>query len=221
MEESRLTPMREGYDPLVFNEIYESVKGLKYKLASGISHDRFGVERADIISWFNIKFIFVFNKYYGTMSNDTLKGFIINSLKQYKNRILRVSYQDKYANNPIDIADLFEYRELIIEENSNDSYEFFLELASSYMAKHLSNDAFEVFQIELYPPPFILKRLLKLNPDSPRLNKIPPQLIADYLNLGTSQKAIDYIQNLRQEIKGAIEKAREFFKQERFEKELV
>ena len=213
MEENRLSEMKP-YDPKVFNELYNSVKGLKHKLANEIDHTRFGLEKSDIISWFDIKFLFVFNKYIGEMDNETLKGFIINSLKMFKNRILRVSYQEKYADNIIEITELYEYHNIIAEEGRNESYDFFLNLASSFMKKHLSEDAFEIFQIELYPPPFIISKLLELNPESPRLTKIPPQVLADYLSLGTSYKAVEYIQTLRQEIKGAIEKAKIYFQDE-------
>jgi hypothetical protein len=220
MEENRLTQMPEDYNKNLFNEIYKNVQGLKHKIASEIDHNRFGVERDDILSWLDIKFIFVFNKYSNRLDPDTLKGFIINSLKQYKNRILRVSYQSKYINNPIDIADVYEYRNIVTTED-DDSYSIFLSLASAYMEKNLSKDAFEVFQLELYPPPFILKKLMVYNPTAESINKIPPQILADYLGLGTSAKAADYIQSLRAEIKGAITKAKAYFREKEKAGELI
>jgi len=73
MEEHRLTKMKDNYDEKLFNDIYEKVQPLKRKLASTISTSKLGVEYEDILSWFDIKFIFVFNKYFDTKPPDILK----------------------------------------------------------------------------------------------------------------------------------------------------
>ena len=77
MEEHRLTTMKEGYDEKLFNDLYEKVKPLKRKLASTISTSKLGISYDDILSWFDIKFIFVFNKYFENKEPEVLKGFII------------------------------------------------------------------------------------------------------------------------------------------------
>ena len=59
------------------------------------------------------------------------------------------------------------------------------------------------------PPLYIIEKLREL--DKKKIDKIPTNIIADYLNLGTSKKAFQYINELRQEIKEITYVAREHF----------
>lgn len=201
MEEHRLKPMKEGYDEKLFSEFYKATEGLRRKLSSEIDYRRFGIEYEDMVSWFTVKFIYVFNKYYGTMPNERLKGFIINALKTYKNRVLRYAYQAKFVDNPLEFVDSYENVDLIDESANKDSEEL-LEHLYLFMKTHLTEDAFQVFDIQLNPPPFIVERLNKMGIE--KLNKIPPVLIADYLNFGTSMSAQKYVLAIRQEIREAL-----------------
>ena len=212
MEEHRLTLMKENYDEKLFNDIYEKVQPLKRKLASTISTSKLGIEYDDILSWFDIKFIFVFNKYFDTKPPEVLKGFIISSLQMFQTKILRRAYSNKNAPNSdtIDITELNNLEGLFVTHEEEDtSYDTFLNLALSFMKKHLSDDALLVLDIQLNPPLYILEKLKKL--DKHRIYKIPSNIISEYLSLGDSKKAIQYINELNREIKEVTYIEREHF----------
>ncbi len=84
MEIHRLTPMKDGYSEVLFNKIYSETHNLRKSLANQIDPRRYGVSPDIILSWFDDKFIFVFNKHFSDKNPDILKGFIINSLKTFK-----------------------------------------------------------------------------------------------------------------------------------------
>lgn len=212
MEEHRLTKMKDNYDEKLFNDIYEKVQPLKRKLASTISTSKLGVEYEDILSWFDIKFIFVFNKYFDTKPPDILKGFIISSLQMFQTKILRRAYSNKNAphSETIDIQEIYGLESLFTTQQEEDtSYDTFLKLALSFMKQHLSEDAFLVLDIQLNPPLYIIKKLNKL--DKPGIDKIPSNLLSEYLSLGDSKRAIQYINELKREIKEVTYIAREHF----------
>jgi hypothetical protein len=207
MEENRLRPMKDGHDAL-FKELFEKTEALRKKLAYEINANRFGLEYKDILSAFNIKFIYTFNRYVDEMPKDRLKGYIINSLRMYKKKIIMNSYQEKFQNNPIQFIESYNLEDdSLLEDPAVTEYRNnLLELTYKFMKLHLSNDAYQVFEIDLNPPPFIIEKMKSLGKEN--LNKIPPLLVAQYLNLGTSQSAEKYIRELRQQVKGVIEIAK-------------
>ena len=93
MELHRLKPMEEGYPVELFNKLYKETKYLRKSLTRQIDARRFGVSPDIVESWFDDKFIFVFNKHFKDKNEDVLKGFLINSLRTFKLRILRKAYQ--------------------------------------------------------------------------------------------------------------------------------
>lgn len=212
MEEHRLTPMKENYDEKLFNDIYQKVQPLKRKLAASINTSKLGVDYEDILSWFDIKFIFVFNKYFETKNPDVLKGFIISSLQMFQTKILRKAYSNKNAphSDTIDITEINNLESLFTTHQEEDtSYDTFLNLALSFMKEHLSDDALLVLDIQLNPPLYIMEKLRKL--DKHRIDKIPSNIISEYLSLGDSKKAIQYINELNREIKEVTYITREHF----------
>lgn len=202
MEEHRLKAMPKRFNEEVFHDIYKKTEELRRKLTYQIDHRRYGVEREDILSWFDIKFLFTFTKYHEEKP-EILKAYIINSLQFFKNRILRYSYSQKNNVNrsTIDIDEVYNHKDLI-EEAVYDETSYYLELASSYLQQHLSPNAYRVLQVELNPPTYILKRLV----DRQTTTKIPSRLIAEYLGLKESDMA-----GLRKEIQLATALAREHF----------
>lgn len=203
MEEHRLTPMKKGYDQKLFEELYLNTKALRKKLVSEIDHKRFGVEPKDIESWFSVKFIHAFNRYFGEKEPNLLKAHIIKSLQFFKNRILRSAYSQKNQvnNNCVDIQELYDLKEPIIEYEYNER-EFFLNLALEFMKNTLSENAYKVLQVELNPPLYILDRLK----EKESTTKIPSNLIADYLGFKEGKSLVN---RCRKEIEGAILLAKE------------
>ena len=211
MDEShRLVAMKDGYDPLLFNRIHKEVRPLINKLAYGIDHRRFGVEHQDIVSAFEIKLLYSFNKYIKTANEQYVKGFVIRSLQLYSNRLISQSYADKFATHPsdIDIVELYDETQIQIDECNHSEQECLLRKATQFLRRVLSDNEFLILQVELNPPPYIVKEMEDLGKS---LNtKIPNEVIADFLGM-SGKAAIDFVRECRVNIAKAIELARRVF----------
>ncbi len=207
MEIHRLTTMRSNYDPKLFNQLYQETQSLRISLANQIDHRRFGVSKDIILSWFDDKFIFVFNKHFTDKDPGILKGFLINSLKTFKFRILRKAYTEKAEGilSTIELEGEKELINIIPISSEMDESNLFMEMVNKFMIEKLTDDAFLIFELELNPPPFIINRIKEPN------SHIPAKILAEYLDLGLSSKAIRYINELRKEIKLNTKKAKEYF----------
>lgn len=204
MEENRLTTMPRDYDPKLFEKLYKALTPLKRKLASQIDYRKFGCEYKDILSFFDVKFIFVFNKYQDQFDEEVLKGHIIKSLSLYKNRIMRVSYQAKYSQDILDLGSL-ENGDNLLEDDSVpkespyiEEYGFKCEILYNFMKAHLSLKAFQLFTINMNPPLYIKHRI----PDGKK--RIPEELIMEYLDI---EAKTEYSQ-LKKEVRLAIDLAK-------------
>lgn len=217
MEEHRLKPMKEGYDENLFNQLYRDTSGLRKALAYQIDSRRFGVDYNEILSWFDVKFIFAFNKYYGEMSNDMLRGHIINSLKTFKYRIMKEAYlkkNEQYQNRlSIDDTEVFENLISQKETGEEEAQNKLLSEALTYLKTSISDDAYFILELQLDPPQYILNKLEDL--DNPKVSSIPNEILADYLGLIPNTKVISYIKDLKREIKFGIESARVYFKSQK------
>lgn len=207
MENHRLKPMVEGYNSELFNKLYKETEQLRKSLVWGIDHRRYGVDRDMIMSWFDDKFIFVFNKHCmdNDKSPDVLKGFIITALQQFKNRVLRQAYTKKNEiySNSIELEGEYNLINYIIEDTEISNDDMFFGLVLEYFKSHLTADAFTLLQLQLNPPPFILNRIKQSN------STIPTKLILEFFGLENVSKNIKYIRNLRNDIALTIEKAKE------------
>lgn len=206
MEIHRLKEMQKDYDKKLFCKLYKETEGLRNNLTYQIDSRRYGVTPDIIKSWFDDKFIFVFNKYYGKLKENELKAYIINSLKTFKLRILRQAY----SKNNIYLNEIYLEGEqglinIIPLTSELSEYDLFLELALKYLKKNLTDDAFLLLEIELNPPPYILSKV-----NNPK-TKIPSKLIAEYLELEPSKESYGYINDLRSEINYWTIQAREHF----------
>jgi len=210
MEIHRLKPMKDGYDQKLFNRLYKETESLRKTLTYQINPKRFGVTSDIIFSWFDDKFIWVFNKYADSITPNQLKGRIINSLCTFKFRILRKAYskQNLYANE-VDMLRLDNYdasiANIIPDKTEIGNHELFLELALKYLKQNLCDDALLILEIELNPPPYIMGKM-----ENPK-TKIPAKLIAEYLDLESNKDSINFINDLRREIRYWVEEAREYF----------
>lgn len=206
MEIHRLIPMKENYDESLFNKLYKETEGLRNLLTYQIDHRRFGVTQDIIKSWFDDKFIFVFNKYYGNITEGQLKGRIINALKTFKFRMLRKAYS-KYNihNNEVSLEGERNLINIIPLDDEISNHQLFLELALKFLKQNLSDNAYLILQLDLNPPPYILQKI-----NNPK-TKIPSRLIAEYLDLEPTKDSSLYVNELRTEIDSCIELAREHF----------
>ena len=206
MEIHRLLPMKEGYNEQLFNKLYKETEALRNLLTYQIDHRRYGVTSDIIKSWFDDKFIFVFNKYYGDIEEGQLKGRIINALKTFKFRILRKAYS-KYNiyNNQVRLEGEHNLINIIPIDNEISNHEVFLELALTYLKKNLCDDALLVLELDLNPPHYILQKLKSCK------TKIPAKLIAEYLDLEPTRDSSLYINDLRSEINYWVGEAKNHF----------
>lgn len=211
-ETHRLKPMAQGYDEDVFVQIYEDTQRLRNKLAFEIDNRRFGVDKQEILSWFDVKFIHAYNKFlrtYGSEDEGNLKGYIINSLKQYKNRVLRTSYQKKYIEHHhiLDITELID--ETQIESNPEEVPQIFLQKALEFIKDSISDNALMILELELNPPEWVKREIEDLG--KKQNTKIPSYVIAEYLGLPNTPNIILWINSLRKEANHAIELAHNYF----------
>lgn len=205
MEIHRLKPMKPGYDVQLFNDLYQRTASLRKKLIFEIDNRRLGVTKDELSSWFDDKFILVFNKYWDK-EPDRLLGYIINSLKTFKFRVLRKAYQGSIYQNMVSLDDADKYIN-IIPEVEDTAREALINLALSFMEKNLSDDAYFLLQLELTPPPYIAKNLKSLN------SPIPVKLILEYLEIPVTVSTQEWIRALREEISQVTKQAKEYFKQ--------
>jgi hypothetical protein len=209
MEENRLKPFPEGYDQKLANQLFADTEKLRRKLAFEIDPRRLGVDYNEVLSWFTVKFCHVFTRYYGTMDSGRLKGYIINSLKFFKNRILRFSYSTKaQIYNTIELESNQHLPELLIESEYQEQG-LLLSEAMKFLKERLSPDSFRVLQIDLHPPLYIISKLSQLNKNS--TTKIPNTLVAEYLGWGNDSDSNKRVTQARKEIKEGIEEAKLFF----------
>lgn len=196
--------MKEGYDETLFEELYHKTKHLRNALIYNIDCRRFGVTRDEVSSWFDDKFIYVFNKYYGEKDNEMLLGYLINSLKQFKNRVLRKAYQESIYENIIrwDETDLIN---IIPDKEEDPDREVLLGLMDAFFRKRLSKEAYQVFSIELNPPIYIINRIKNSS------SHIPAWLIADFLNWPDTKYTLKLINKFRKEIEKVTLEARVHF----------
>lgn len=203
MEIHRLKTMDVDYDTAVFNEIYQDVQPLKYTLASQIDHRRLGISKDVLLSWFDDKLLFVFQKHYKDKEPEVLKGFIINSLKVFKYRILRKVYTDQgeYLSNLVTLDGEKKYINVIPDESEDSDHDVFVSIVSNFMKEKLSREAYLLFQIQLNPPPYILSRVKSGS------SKIPLEILMEFL--GLSKEHLPQLKRIKKEINQTIKMARE------------
>lgn len=203
MEIHRLKPMKEGYPEKLFNGLYKETKQLRKSLAHGIDHRRFGVTKDIIESWFDDKFLFVFDKYHEDMDPDRLKGFIINSLQTFKYRILRGAYTKKseFYTSTTELDGETKIINYIPDDSFETKEETYGDIIN-FFKENLTDNAFLLFNLILYPPPYILNRIKKST------SNIPLDLILEYFDLDDTSANVRFIKSLKKEIEQTKEKAR-------------
>lgn len=200
MEIHRLKEMG-NYDPQVFNEIFYKVQPLIKKLVRDISPRAMGYPPDIIESWFHDKMIFVFNKY-ATDDPELIKGKVISSLQKFKYRVLKKAYQERVENNVISVGEDNELENFIADPTEESTQEIMLGLIYEFMRKNLTQEAFEIFQVEQNPPEYIKVRTK---------SRVSGRLIAEYLGYPATSTSIKYINLLRDEVRDKILEARSYF----------
>lgn len=203
MEIHRLKPMNEDYDREIFNLIYQEVEPLKKALSNQIDHRRLGISQDVLHSWFDDKMLFVYNKHFQEMDPDVLKGYIINSLQRFKYRILRKAYtgEAEYFSSLVELeGEEKSYLNIIADPQEESDHEVFMGIVNGFMKDKLSREAYELYSLQLNPPPYILSRLKKAS------SRIPTSLLLEYY--GYPDEKGNHFKKLKREINKTIKMAK-------------
>ena len=214
-------PMPVGYDVNLFEEIYKKTKDLKNKLVWQINPHKFGVDAKELSSWFDVKILQAFNRYYDDERveedrPEKLKAFVIKALQIYKSKIIKDSYHEKHGlNQTMDIEEVFDYETLMIEAMEPEPMDNRIALVKTYYRERLSADAYFLFELELNPPPYIINKLK--DPDSKKMPKITNGDWADYLGISYNEdfeiEAFDgFYSRLKKEISEIEAQCRDYFR---------
>lgn len=198
----RLKLMRENYDNKLFVRLYKLVRPVIKNLVSGIDARRYNVSPDILRDQFYDKMLYVFNKYYGEISEEHLKASILRALSTYKNHLLKYAYNDRAEFNQSlrSLEDLFDDDKEFIDESEHQIKEEMVRTLNSYMRDKLSSDAFLVWECLVTPPPYI--------EIYSQFGKITNTLLAEFFNLPKTRSSVKYIGELREDIKYWLDRAR-------------
>lgn len=204
----RLKTMQENYDQQMFLRLYKVCKPVIRNLTKQIDYKRYNLTPDIISSYFWDKMLYVFNKYYGTCSEEHLKARILASLSTFKNKLLRSAYgeQAEYNQSLFKLDDLFDNdKELEDDSEEEKAKSEMLEMMYNYMKEHLSIDAYMIFEVLLTPPPYIKERI-KEN------GRITNLLLAEFFDMPKTNSSVKYISELRSDIQYWEDRAKEELK---------
>lgn len=204
----RLKTMQENYDQQMFLRLYKVCKPVIRNLTKQIDYKRYNLTPDIISSYFWDKMLYVFNKYYGTCSEEHLKARILASLSTFKNKLLRSAYgeQAEYNQSLFKLDDLFDNdKELEDDSEEEKAKSEMLEMMHDYMKEHLSIDAYMIFEVLLTPPPYIKERI-KEN------GRITNLLLVEFFDMPKTNASVKYISELRSDIQYWEDRAKEELK---------
>lgn len=204
----RLKTMQENYDQQMFLRLYKVCKPVIRNLTKQIDYKRYNLTPDIISSYFWDKMLYVFNKYYGTCSEEHLKARILASLSTFKNKLLRSAYgeQAEYNQSLFKLDDLFDNdKELEDDSEEEKAKSEMLEMMYDYMKEHLSMDAYMIFEVLLTPPPYIKERI-KEN------GRITNGLLVEFFDMPKTNSSVKYISELRSDIQYWEDRAKEELK---------
>lgn len=204
----RLKTMQENYDQQMFLRLYKVCKPVIRNLTKQIDYKRYNLTPDIISSYFWDKMLYVFNKYYGTCSEEHLKARILASLSTFKNKLLRSAYgeQAEYNQSLFKLDDLFDNdKELEDDSEEEKAKSEMLDMMYNYMKEHLSMDAYMIFEVLLTPPPYIKERIK----DSGRITNL---LLVEFFDMPKTNSSVKYISELRSDIQYWEDRAKEELK---------
>lgn len=204
----RLKTMQENYDQQMFLRLYKVCKPVIRNLTKQIDYKRYNLTPDIISSYFWDKMLYVFNKYYGTCSEEHLKARILASLSTFKNKLLRSAYgeQAEYNQSLFKLDDLFDNdKELEDDSEEEKAKSEMIDMMYDYMKEHLSIDAYMVFEVLLTPPPYIKERIK----DSGRITNL---LLVEFFDMPKTNSSVKYISELRSDIQYWEDRAKEELK---------
>lgn len=204
----RLTRLPEDFDIELFNKMYRITRPVIRNLVRQIDCRRFNLTPDIVASYFDDKLLFVFNKYYGTCSEDHLQANILRALSMYKNKLLRGAYGERaeYNQGLTSMEDLFDNsKELEDDSEEVRDKEEHMKMIEDYMRQHLSPDAFLIFQLTMDPPDILIAT-------EDRGKRISNIAFVDFFELPRTKSSVKFIAELREDISYWIQQAQEELK---------
>lgn len=204
----RLTEMPSDYDRELFNRLYKITRPVIRNLVRQIDHRRFNVSPDILASYFDDKFLFVFNKYQGKIPEEHLQANILRALGTFKNKLLRNAYGEKaeYNQGLTSMEDLFDNnKELEDDSEETQAKEEHMKMIEEYMRKNLSPDAFLIFQLTMDPPEVLMAT-------EDRGKRISNVAFVDFFELPRTKSSVKFIADLREDITYWIHRAQEELK---------
>lgn len=201
----RIKDFNQSYNVELFNKLYKNMRPLMKRLAKQVDSKRFNVTPDIILSYFSDKFVYVFDKYQKVYDEEHLKAALLSSLSTFKNRLLRSAYTEQAEINQqvSQLEDLFDNdKEFIDDTEEYEIKENRLKAIYDYMEKHLSSDAYLIFQIQMDPPEYIRERMKTDN------SKISLMLMLDFFELPRTKRNANWISEIRKDIDYWLEKAK-------------
>lgn len=202
----RLKPMQESYDVALFEKLYKISKPVIRRLSKQIDPQRFNVTRDIIESYFWDKMLYIFNKYYGTCTEDHLRARVLGGLSTFKNHLLHSAYTERAAFNQSlhSFEDLYEdSNEDKLDEEPEFSTSAIWEMVNEYMMKNLYPDAQLVYEALYSPPPFIREY-----PGYKDGGRITNKMLIEFFDLPATNASEKYIKELREDIDYWISRAK-------------
>ena len=190
------------YDPKQFERIYKKCKPLMRKLVKTIDPRRYNVTEDVIYSYFEDKFLFVYNKYQDQYDEERLKATILSALSVYKNKLLRAGYsqQADFNQELSSFEDVSESgREWVDDTEEVEARQDIHERFHDYMKEHLTPDEYLVFVTQLDPPPFIRERMVQ--------GRVTVEHLIDFFDLPRNKRSVNLITNYRHHIKEVLAQA--------------
>ena len=194
------------YDSKQFNRIYTKCRPLIRKLAKQIDARRYNVTPDVIVSYFEDKFLYVYNKYQDEYDENRLKATILSSLSIFKNKLLRAAYnsQAEFNQELTSFEDILERdKELVDDIEESEMREDIHERFHQYMRDHLTEDEYLVFVTQLDPPPFIQERM--------KMGKVTVEHLIDFFDLPRNGHSVKMITRYRKHINEALRLAEKEF----------
>ena len=195
----RLKPMQEGYNVALFEKLYKISKPVIRRLSRQIDPQRFNVTTDIIESYFWDKMLFIFNKYYGTCTEDHLRARILGGLSTFKNHLLHSAYTERALFNQSlhSFEDLYEdsNEDKVSDEEVDIPKSTMIDMVNEYMMKNLYPDAQLVYEVLYSPPPFIREY-----PGYKDGNRITNKMLMEFFNLPKDTTSEKYIRELREDV---------------------
>jgi hypothetical protein len=203
----RLKPMQEGYDIALFEKLYKISRPVIRRLSRQIDPQRFNVTVDIIESYFWDKMLYIFNKYYGTCTEDHLRARILGGLSTFKNHLLHSAYTERAAFN----QSLHSFEDLYEDSNEDRvgglepevSRSAIWEMVNEYMMKNLYPDAQLVYEALYSPPPFIREY-----PGRKDGGRITNKMLIEFFDLPATVSSEKYIKELREDVDYWISRAK-------------